>query len=38
MLKYCTNFNDKVARLTLSGWSNIYAATKVEECWLKLGT
>jgi len=34
---YCTNFNDKVERLTYFKDGAIYVAMKVEECWLKLG-
>jgi len=34
---FSINFNDKVARLTYFQGGAIYAATKVEECWLKLG-
>jgi len=37
MLKYCTHFNDKVACLTYFKDGAIHVATKVEECWLKLG-
>jgi len=36
MLKYCANFNDKVARLIYFNDAKIYVDTKVE-CWLKLG-